>query len=88
MITVVGYIASFITIVYTAVGMPNQIIKNHKIKSAESLSLFLFVTLFFTFTSWVVYGVLKPDWFICIPNALGAVCAFIIVFQIVCYRKK
>ena len=88
MVNIVGYIASFITIVYTAVGMPNQIIKNYKLKSAESLSLFLFVTLFFTFTSWVVYGILKPDWFICIPNALGAICASIIVYQIIYYGKN
>jgi uncharacterized protein with PQ loop repeat len=84
---IIGYIASFITIIYTAIGMPNQIVKNYKIKCVKSLSLFLFITLFLTFSSWVVYGMVKPDWFIGIPNALGAICAFIITCQIIYYKK-
>ena len=86
-INIIGYLASFITIVYTAIGLPNQIVKNYRLKSIEGLSLFLFVTLFFTFTSWVIYGILKPDWFIGVPNALGGLCTFIIICQILYYTK-
>jgi len=83
-----GWIASIITVVYTAFGLPVQIRKNVKGHSASGLSLFLFVFLFLTFTSWVIYGVVKPDWFIVVPNGLGSLCAFILVCQIIYYGSK
>jgi hypothetical protein len=36
----------------------------------------------------VVYGFCKPDWFIVVPNGLGAIFAFVIVLQIIFYRKN
>lgn len=87
-IDTIGYIACVITIVYTSFGLPNQILKNYKLKSTASLSLMLFVLLFFTFSSWVVYGIIKPDWFVAIPNALGAFFAFILVCQIIYYSNQ
>ncbi|HJO95623.1 MAG TPA: SemiSWEET family transporter [Victivallales bacterium] len=87
MVDVFGWTASIITIIYTAIGLPAQIIKNFKAGTASGLSLFLFVFLFLTFTSWVVYGIFKPDWFIVVPNGLGAICAFILVCQILYYNR-
>ncbi len=84
-IEILGWIASIITVVYTAFGLPAQILKNFKAGSAEGLSLFLFTFLFLTFTSWVVYGIAKPDWFIVVPNGLGAICAIVLVCQIIYY---
>lgn len=87
-IDILGWVACIITIIYTAIGLPDQVKKNYKLKSTEGLSLFLFCFLFLTFTSWVVYGICKPDWFIVVPNGLGAIFAFIIVLQIIFYGSK
>ena len=87
-IDILGWIACIITIIYTAFGLPVQIKKNYSIGSTEGLSLFLFCFLFLTFTSWVIYGFCKPDWFIVVPNGLGAVFAFVIVVQIIYYNSR
>ncbi len=39
------------------------------------------VLLFLTFSTWVAYGLVKPDWYIVVPNLTGAVCALIILWQ-------
>ncbi|MFK7825744.1 MAG: SemiSWEET family sugar transporter [Oligoflexales bacterium] len=62
--------------------------KNIDNKNTSGLSLFLFIILSFTFVSWVTYGIYKPDWFIVIPNGLGAVFAIVLVFQIFYYGRK
>ena len=83
-----GWIACIITIIYTTLGLPAQIKKNINNQNTSGLSLFLFVVLSFTFISWVSYGLYKPDWFIVIPNGLGALFAVILVFQIFYYGRK
>ena len=88
LITTLGWIASIITVIYTSLGLPSQIKKNYHLKTTKGLSLFLFIFLCMTFISWVVYGVMKPDWFIVVPNGLGAFFSFIIIIQIFYYRGK
>jgi len=87
-VNILGWIASIITVIYTSLGLPAQILKNIRLKSTKGLSLFLFSFLFLTFLSWVVYGFTKADWFIVVPNGLGAFCAFVLVFQITYYSIK
>ena len=88
MIDLIGKIACIITIVYTAFGLPTQILRNYKMKTVGNLSPFLFTLLFLTFSSWVVYGAVKPDWYVAVPNAVGAFFDFILLCQIFYYRKK
>ncbi|WP_151193860.1 SemiSWEET family transporter [Cysteiniphilum sp. JM-1] len=88
LVTTVGWIATVITVIYTLFGLPMQIRTNFKRKSAEGLSLLLFCFLFLTFLSWVFYGGLKSDYFIVVPNGLGAFFAFIVLGQIILYSKR
>ena len=88
MIDLVGWIASVVTLTYTAFGLPVQIRKNWAKKSTEGLSLFMTIMLFGTFTSWVVYSALKLDWYILIPNSVGAVGALVILGQFAAYRDR
>ena len=87
-IDIVGWIALVVTLTYTAFGLPVQIRKNWSKKSTEGLSLFMTVLLLGTFSSWVVYSALKSDWYILIPNAVGAVGALVILGQFVAYRDR
>lgn len=87
-ILILGWIASVITVIYTAIGLPTQIVKNFKIRSGEGLSLFLFIILLLTFISWVVYGLAIFNWFIIIPNGFGGICSMILTIQIIYYKTK
>lgn len=87
-IDIVGWIALVVTLTYTAFGLPVQIRKNRSKKSTEGLSLFMTVLLLGTFSSWVVYSALKSDWYILIPNSVGAVGALVILGQFVAYRDR
>ena len=87
-VDIVGWAATIITVVYTMFGIPVQIKSNYQRKSTEGLSLFLFSFLFLTFLSWVIYGVLKSDYFIVVPNGLGAFFAAIILIQIFQYKDN
>ncbi len=86
-IDMVGITASVISIIYTGFGMPVQIYKNYTVKSTAGLSLSMMVLLYFTLVSWVVYGVLKTDWYIILPNFIGSISVTIIFLQFWFYRK-
>ena len=90
LIDVVGWIAFLITLIYTSLGLPDQIRKNHKNRSTQGLSLPLYVMLLFTFSIWVVYGSLKspPDWYIVGSNFPGALCVIIILYQFRIYHRS
>ena len=87
-ITLFGWTASVITVVYTAFGLPIQIYKNYKHKTAEGLSKIMVVLLFFTFLSWTVYAFIKKDYYILVPNIIGFFCQTIILVQVWIYRSK
>ena len=79
----VGWIAFTVTVVYTALGLPVQIRKNQRNRSTSGLSLFMSIALFCTFSSWVIYGLVKcpKDWYIVGSNAPGVACMVIILYQ-------
>jgi uncharacterized protein with PQ loop repeat len=87
LIDVLGWIALVITVLYTGLGMPVQIRKNHRKQSVEGLSLVMTALMFATFTSWVVYAAIKPDWYLIGPNSMGAVCSLIVLVQFWLYRN-
>ncbi len=88
LIDIVGWTAAVITLVYTALGLPMQIRKNSVNKSTKGLSLFMTALMFLTFSSWVVYAILKRDWYILAPNFVGAVGVFVILVQFWLYRVR
>ena len=87
-INVVGITASIISVIYTGLGMPVQIYKNYSSKSTSGLSLSMMILLFMTLISWVVYGILKNDWYIIIPNFIGSLSVTVIFIQFWLYRKN
>ncbi len=83
----VGITASIIPVIYTGLGMPVQIFKNYTAKSTSGLSLSMMILLFMTLVSWVVYGILKNDWYIIIPNFIGSLSVTVIFIQFRIYRS-
>lgn len=90
LVDIIGTIACVITTIYTSLGLPVQIYKNHQGKSTEGLSLSMMIMSFCTFSSWVAYGFIKakPDWYVIISNAPGSICIALILLQFRLYRKK
>ena len=82
----VGMAAFLISLVYTGIGLPAQILANHRRKAMHGLSLFMNVILMFTFSIWIIYGSMKADWYIVGSNAPGLACIVIILFQFYIYR--
>lgn len=76
-----GYLAMIITCIYTGISMPRQIIQIWEIGNADSLSLFMLVMMLATFTSWAIYSLkkAKTDWYILVPNTMGAIGSLILV---------
>ncbi len=87
---VIGWIAFSITVVYTCIGLPIQVRKNYVKKSTAGLSFFMMVVLFFTFSIWITYGLVKSpkDWYIIGSNIPGMGCVSIILCQFWIYRSK
>lgn len=86
----VGTVACVITTIYTSLGLPVQVRKNFEAKSASALSLPMMIMSFCTFTSWVLYGAIKPtpDWYVIISNGPGVIFIAAILFQFFLYRNK
>lgn len=86
----VGTVACVITTIYTSLGLPVQVHKNYKAKSASALSLPMMIMSFCTFSSWVLYGAIKPapDWYVIISNGPGVVFIAVVLLQFFLYRTK
>jgi len=89
-VDIVGTAAFLITVTYTCIGLPIQVRKNYLNKSMGGISLFMMVVLFFTFSSWIIYGFVKfpRDWYIIGSNIPGAFCVFVILCQFWFYLVK
>ncbi len=85
-----GWVALFITVVYTCVGLPSQIRRNYLTKSTTGLSLFMVTMLTATFSVWFAYGltVSPRNWFIVGANVPGAVFALVMLGQFCIYRGR
>jgi len=86
---VAGFLAFVITVAYTCLGLPSQIRKNHASRSATGLSVVSTTLMFCTFSSWLVYGMVKAqrDWYLVGSNLPGTVCALIILLQCLVQRR-
>jgi uncharacterized protein with PQ loop repeat len=86
---IAGFVALVITVAYTCLGLPVQIRKNYSSKSTRGLSLFTVILMLATFTSWLVYGIVKAqqDWYLVGSNLPGAACTVVLVSQFWLYRR-
>lgn len=87
---ILGFIAAGITTIYTLIGVPSQVMKNYKRKSTEGLALLSVGILFVGFVVWVFYALSMEEvnYFILIPNALGAIGNAVILGQMTFYKSK
>ncbi|MBI4433494.1 hypothetical protein HY632_01865 [Candidatus Uhrbacteria bacterium] len=72
-ITCIGLLASFSTIVMAGFGYPHQIRQILRTRSSRDLSIVYLGASEVGWVLWLVYGILKRDWYIVTPNVLGAV---------------
>ncbi|MDO8529910.1 MAG: SemiSWEET family transporter [bacterium] len=70
------------------VGLVTQIIKNYRRKSTEGLSFWWILLAFYSYVSWLLYGIFKQDFFLTVPQTLGSICMIIILFQFWIYQKR
>ncbi len=89
LVNIMGFIAASVTVIYSGFGLPVQFIRNYKQKSTKGLSLLMMSVMFISFSCWVVYASVEPqpDWYIIVPNSLGAIGSLLILFQFAIYRK-
>ena len=87
-IDILGWIALSSMVVYASFGIFAQVIKNFKTKSTQGLSLVMIVLSFVTFFVWFLYGVMKPDFYIAVPNLIGSIITAMILLQFWIYRKE
>lgn len=88
MISVLGIIGAIISSLIVVLGLTQQIYLNFKRKSCEGLAPILFFLVSVSYITWSLYSLLKPDYFLAIPQTLGAVISLILLFQWFRYRKN
>ncbi len=88
-IEMLGWFALVVSVIFTAFGLPVQIVKNFKNKSTKGLSLWMFAMMFVTYLSWVLYAFAHtpPDWFIIVPNSIGMAGDIFIMLQFLIYKE-
>ncbi len=89
-ITVAGVIwglTLFFGILVKIIWFPDQIIKNHKRKSTEWLSVKLYVLSFIVYVLWTIHWFLQDDRVLILGQGLGILTTGIILYQIIIYKK-
>ena len=86
--SVIGVLATIASLMIVVLGLPAQIIQNYRRKSCDGLAPSLIYAACCTYTLWSVYGWTKPDWFLAISQTPGCVLAFVLLVQLIIYRKK
>lgn len=88
-VKIIGWLATIFTLSYTCLGLPVQILDNHKRKSTEGLSLFMICFMALTMLFWTLYGcLLNPrDWCIIVGNGPGFFFCLVVIWQFAAYRR-
>ena len=82
-----GFIASVSSLLVSSVGIFSQVITNFKNKSCGMDKVYM-VLIFCSYTSWVIYSVVKKDVFILIPHFFGMFLALVMIGQYLKFRPK
>lgn len=81
-----GRIAMICSLVAVGLGLPVQIWTNFQQASCEGLSVFMIMTMFSSWLSWLYYGKLLRNWHIIIPNIIASTFGVMLVFQFIYYN--
>ncbi|UBB89934.1 hypothetical protein J4771_00865 [Candidatus Kaistella beijingensis] len=86
-----AYIIGILTVVTSLavkiIGYPTQIMKIHKNKNVDNLSITLAIISFVTYICWTIHGIIKNDVVVIAGQSLGIVTSGILLFQILKYRN-
>jgi len=83
-----GLLGAIFSSACAMVGLPNQIFKNYKNQNCKGLSFWLAFFAFFSHSSWIGYGLSKPDIFLCISQIPGSIFMMIILIQFWMYKNR
>lgn len=84
----VDILTTIVAILVKVIGLPHQIAKIHKRKSAEGLSTVFFALAFLSYILWAIHGYIQKDNVLIVGQGFGILTTGIILLQIVIYRKK
>lgn len=85
---IIGIIATIASLTIVLLGLPAQIIKNYRRKSCDGIAPPLIYSACCSYMLWSLYGWTKPDWFLIIAHTPGCILAFVLLFQLLHYKKK
>ncbi|OGN23651.1 MAG: hypothetical protein A3A13_01715 [Candidatus Yanofskybacteria bacterium RIFCSPLOWO2_01_FULL_43_22] len=87
--TGIGILAMIASLTIVVLGLPAQIIKNHRDpKNCEGIDYRLVLSVGIAYLFWSLYGWTKPDWFLIISQTPGCVLSSILIFQMIRYRTR
>jgi len=84
----IGILAVIASLSVTVLGFPAQIYKNYKKGECKGLSLLLICSHCASFSLWLTYGFIEPDWYIVAARFIGCILIFFILFQFIYYWRK
>jgi len=87
---ILGVLAALVSLSVVIFGLTSQIVKNHKRKTCEGLSMNLMWVTLLAYSTWAVYGFSKPDWYLVASQLPGAIAVLVIICQYLKYdcQKK
>lgn len=85
---VFGAAAMIVSLTIVLVGLPAQILRNARRKSADGISPLLILCTVLTYSLWSLYAWTKPDWYLAAAQTPGAVISAILVGQYAWYTRK
>jgi uncharacterized protein with PQ loop repeat len=88
LVAIVGGLTLLFSILIKAIGFPDQMLKNYKLKSTKGVSTLFYVLTFVSYILWVFHGILQKDRILIIGQGLGVITTAIIIGQIFVYRNK
>ncbi len=87
-ISIIGILTIVSTLILKLVGFPHQVKENYTRKSTKGVSTVFFALVFWCYSLWTLYGILKKDMIISIGHGMGIIVSGIILIQIIIYRKN
>jgi uncharacterized protein with PQ loop repeat len=85
---VVGLLTVVFALLVKILGLPDQIIANHRRKSTEGVSLLSHLTGFMAYLLWTIHGFMTGDLVIILGQFLGVVTTGVILWQFILYRRR
>lgn len=85
---IIGRLAMAASLLVVFMGFPHQICQNYKSKSAKGLSFLMIIAACIVYPLWAIYGFLKTDWYLIVPQSTGTVLAFMLLAQKIYYFPK